>query len=77
MPNVTIYSTPKCPYCTKAKDYFKEHNVPYVEKDVAVDVAAREEMIHKTGQLVVPVIDIDGKIILGFDRPRIAELLGV
>ncbi len=77
MENVIIYSTPTCVYCKKAKEFFTQHNVAYVEKDVYADTAAREEMVHKTGQLAVPVIDIGGKIVIGFDRMQIASLLGV
>lgn len=77
MANITIYTTPTCPYCHMAMDYFKEHNVEYAEKDVAGDEKAREEMLDKSGQLGVPVIDIDGKIIIGFDKPKITEALGI
>lgn len=77
MANVTIYSTPWCGWCRRTKDYFKQHNVPYTEKDVAADTAAREEMVAKSQQLGVPVIDIDGTIVVGFDQPRLAELLGL
>ena len=58
-----------------AKEFFKEHNIAYEEKDVSVDEKAREEMVAKSGQLGVPVIDIDGKIVVGFDESAIKELL--
>ena len=74
---VTIYTTPYCQYCKMAKEYFKSKNVEYAEYDVMTDVAKREEMIKKTGQLGVPVIDIDGKFIIGFDKPKINEYLGI
>jgi len=77
MPKVTIYSTPTCGYCKLAKVYFQEHNVEYEEKDVSVDVVAREDMTKKTGQLGVPVIDIDGTIVIGFNKAKLAELLGL
>lgn len=77
MANVTVYTTPTCPYCHMAMDYFKENNVEYAEKDVAGDEKAREEMLNKSGQLGVPVIDIDGRIIVGFNKPKIAEALGI
>lgn len=76
MPNVTIYSTPTCPYCHQAKRYLAEKGVSYIEHDVGSDVQARDEMVRKTGQLGVPVIDVDGKIIVGFNRPKLDELLG-
>ena len=60
-----------------AKDYFQKNNVVYVEKDVMQDIRARDEMVQKTGQLAVPVISIDNSIIVGFDRAKLAELLGI
>ena len=77
MANVTIYSTPFCVYCKMAKAFFKEKNVAFQEKDVASDVAAREDMMKKSGQMGVPVIDVDGKIIIGFDKLRLQELLEI
>ena len=77
MANVIVYSTPWCAYCKKAKEYFTANGVAYSEKDVSVDEKAREEMISKSGQLGVPVIDIDGKITVGFDQDHLAELLGI
>ena len=77
MRTVTIYTTPSCVYCKKAKEFFTQHNVQYSEKNVASDAAAREEMIKKSGQLGVPVIDIEGAIVVGYDRGRLAELLGI
>lgn len=75
MSTVTIYSTPSCVYCKLAKEYFTEHQVPFVEKNVASDLVAQQEMISKTGQLAVPVIDINGTFVVGFDRPKIDQLL--
>ena len=77
MNKVIIYSTPTCVYCKMAKKYFTEHAIAYEEKDVAKDMAAREEMVAKSEQLGVPVIDINGKIIVGFDEEEIAALLGI
>lgn len=77
MANVTIYTTPTCVYCKMTKEFFKEHNVQYTEKDVAGDAAAREEMIQKSGQMGVPVIDIDGELVVGFDKERLSELLKI
>ena len=77
MSKVTIYSTPTCGYCSMAKEYFNKNNVDFEEKDVAMDEAAREEMLSKSGQMGVPVIDIGGEIIVGFDQQRISRLLGI
>ncbi len=74
---VTIYSTPTCVYCKLAKQYFKENNVKYAEFDVAGDREKAEEMIERSGQMGVPVIEIDGKIIVGFDKPSIKQALGL
>lgn len=75
--NVTIYTTPSCVYCKMTKGFFAQNNVKYEERDVAVDEKAREEMVQKSGQFGVPVIDIDGKIVVGFDKSRLSELLGL
>ncbi len=77
MPNITIYTTPTCVYCKSAKEFFKEHNVSYKELDVVTDIHAREDMIKKSGQLGVPVIDVDGNIVIGFDKQKLSQLLGV
>lgn len=77
MAQVKIYSTPTCQYCKMAKDFFKEKNVSYEEYDVATNVEKRQEMVEKSGQLGVPVIDIDGKFIIGFNRSAISEALGI
>lgn len=77
MSKVTIYTTPSCVYCKMAKAFFKENNIFYEEKDVSTDTKAQEEMIAKSNQLSVPVIDIDGQITVGFDKPRLSELLRV
>lgn len=77
MAKIKIYSTPTCVYCKMAKEFFKENNIEYTDVDVAVDLKEREEMVQKSGQMGVPVIDIDGEIIIGFDRSRIEGLLGV
>ena len=60
MKNVLIYSTPTCTYCTMAKDFFKKNNITYTEFNVASDASRRKEMVEKSGQMGVPVIDIDG-----------------
>ena len=77
MNTIKIYSTPTCGYCKMAKEYFKSKGFEYEEYDVATDIAKQKEMIDKTGQFGVPVIDINGKIIIGFDRVKINECLGI
>lgn len=77
MANITIYSTPTCVYCKMAKAYLTQKNVSFAEKDVLSDLAAREEMVKKSGQMGVPVIDIDGELIVGFDKEKIKESLGL
>lgn len=72
---VTIYSTPTCHYCNLAKDYFKANAIDYTEHNVADDPQARMEMVQKSGQLGVPVIDIDGEVLVGFSEPHIRALL--
>jgi glutaredoxin 3 len=75
MKNITIYSTPTCTYCVLAKDYFKSKNISYTEHNVGSDIEKRKEMIAKSGQMGVPVIDIEGKIIVGFDQEKIDSAL--
>lgn len=72
---VTIYSTPVCHFCVAAKDFFKENNIEYTENDVAADAEKRQEMIELTGQMGVPVIKIGDDVIIGFDEPKVKELL--
>ena len=74
---VIVYSTPTCPYCKMAAQYFEENKVAFTEIDVSKDEKAAEEMVKKSGQLGVPVIDIDGKIIVGFDKEELARALGL
>lgn len=71
---VTVYSTPSCPFCVYAKEFFKENNVPFDDIDVTKDHAKAQEMVTKSGQMGVPVIDIDGSIVVGF-QPEVFESL--
>lgn len=78
MPNkVLVYSTPTCPYCVRLKQYLKENKVVFEDSDVGADEAKAAEMVQKSGQMGVPVLDIGGKIIVGFDKPKIKEALGL
>lgn len=76
MPNVKVYSTPTCPYCRQAKDYLKEKGVDFADVNVATDIEARNEMVKKSGQMGVPVIDFDDNIIVGFNRTKLDQLIG-
>ena len=77
MPEVKVYSTDSCPYCVMVKKYLKENKVDFEEIDVSSDQAKAQEMINKSGQMGVPVVDIDGKIIVGFNKGEIAKALGL
>ena len=74
---VLIYTTPTCAWCHRTKEFFREHNIKYKEIDVSSNEKAASEMIEKSGQMGVPVIDIDGKIIIGFDEPALRKLLNI
>lgn len=74
---VTIYSTPTCHFCHAAKDFFTEHHITFTDYNVASDLTKRQEMIQKSGQMGVPVIDVGGELIVGFDEDRLRELLNV
>ena len=74
---VKIYSTATCPYCIRAKQFLKENNILFEDVDVSGNKAAAQELIRKTGQMGVPVLDIEGQIIVGFDREKIKQALGI
>ena len=75
--NVTIYSTPTCHFCQMTKDFLKEKGIGYTEFDVAHDLAKRQEMIQKSGQMGVPVIFVGDEMIIGFDQERLVSSLGI
>lgn len=77
MNKVEIYTTPTCVHCAHAKEFFKQNGVEYSEHNVLSDLAKRQEMVQKSGQMGVPVILVDDEVIVGFNEPRLAELLGV
>jgi len=77
MQKVTIYSTPSCHFCHLAKDFFTANGIVYTEYNVGSDLEKRKEMIEKSGQMGVPVIVIGEEITVGFDKPKIAKLLGL
>ncbi|MBT9149730.1 MAG: glutaredoxin family protein [Dehalococcoidia bacterium] len=74
---VRIYSTPTCPWCKKAKSFLDKNGIPYQDLNVAVDKVARDEMIKKSGQMGVPVLEIDGDIVIGFNQEQLKEKLGL
>lgn len=74
---IKIYSTPACPYCATLKEFLKEHNIEFEDIDVSQDFQAQEEMIKKSEQMGVPVVEINGQIVIGFDKERILQLLNI
>ncbi len=72
---VKVYSTPACNVCRSLKDFLKENNVKFRDVNVAADQEAAREMIEKSGQMSVPVIEIDGNVIAGFDKKKVREAL--
>ncbi len=76
-PRVIVFSTPTCSFCNMAKKYFREKGIRFKDVDVSRDQAAARDMVRRSGQSGVPVIDIGGRIIVGFDRPKIDKLLGL
>ena len=75
--NVVVYSTPTCPFCVRAKQYLKDNNIQFADIDVSENEEKAQEMIKKSGQMGVPVIEIDGQFIVGFDKEKIKESLGI
>lgn len=74
---VIVYSTSTCPWCVRLKQFLSENNIPFDNYDVGINQAKAEEMMQKSGQMAVPVVDIDGEIIVGFDKERIKQALGI
>ena len=75
--NVKVYSTPTCPWCIRTKQFLKDNNINFEDIDVSSNQQAAQEMIQKSGQMGVPVLDIDGQIIVGFDKERLKDALGL
>ncbi len=75
MTQIKVYSTPTCPWCHKVKDYLQEKGADFEDIDVSSNTEAAKEMVEKSGQMGVPVVDIDGTIIVGFDQDAIDEHL--
>jgi len=77
MPKVKVFSTSMCPYCVTLKEFLKGHSIEFEDIDVSQDKTALDEMVKKSGQMGVPVIDIDGQIVIGFDKEKISQLLNI
>lgn len=73
--NVVVYTTPTCPHCHRVKEFLSQRGVKFTEHDVSADRAAADEMVRKSGQMGVPVITVDDKVVIGFDRARLEQLL--
>lgn len=76
-PKVIVFSTPTCSYCNAAKRYFREKSIRFTDVDVSKDQSAARDMMRRTGQMGVPVILINNKPVLGFDRPKINQMLNI
>lgn len=74
---VKIFITPACPYCFTLKEFLKEKGIEFEEIDVSKDEKSRDEMIKKSGRLEAPIIEIDGQIVVGFDKEKIVKLLHI
>ncbi len=72
---ITVYSTPSCSYCRLAKDYLRKHNIPFTDYNVASDRAKADEMVRKSGQMGVPVLDINGRVLVGFNPAEIEKAI--
>jgi glutaredoxin-like YruB-family protein len=77
MSQVTLYTTPTCTYCKVAKRYFEEHDVEYEEYDISQDMEKAQRVVEMTRQTAVPVIEVDGEFIIGFDKRKLASALGI
>ncbi|KPK98219.1 MAG: glutaredoxin [Omnitrophica WOR_2 bacterium SM23_72] len=75
--SVKVYSTPTCPWCLRTKQFLKDNNIPFEDVDVSSNQQAAQEMIQKSGQMGVPVLDINGQVIVGFDKEKINSALGL
>lgn len=77
MPKIRVFTTPTCHYCLSLKEFLKENNIEFENVDVSKDQEALDEMIQKSGQMGVPVVEIDGQIVVGFDKEKICKLLNI
>lgn len=77
MKKVRVFSTQLCPYCVTLKEFLKENNIEFEDVDVSQNKQAMKEMVEKSGQMGVPVVDINGQIVVGFDKEKISKLLNL
>jgi len=77
MPKVRVFTSEICPYCITLKNFLKEHNIPFEEIDVTENQQIQKEIIEKSGQMGLPVLEIDGEIVVGFDKEKITKLLNI
>ena len=77
MANVKIYSTSACPHCIAAKEFLKENKIEYENIDVEENQEATKEMVKKSGQMGVPVIEVDGELVIGFEEDKLKKLLKI
>ena len=76
-PRVIVFTTPTCTYCNSVKRYLRQNRVKFKDVDISRDERAARDVMRRTGQMGVPVVDIGGKVVIGFDRPKINVLLGL
>ena len=76
-PKIRVFSTSACPYCLTLKEFLKEHNIEFEDIDVSKNEVVLKEMVEKSGQMGVPVLDINGQIVVGFDKKKISEILNL
>ncbi|MBI4182301.1 MAG: glutathione S-transferase N-terminal domain-containing protein [Candidatus Aenigmarchaeota archaeon] len=74
---VKMYTTPSCPWCMREKEFLKKNKIPFQEVDVSANEQEAAQMVEKSGQMGVPVTEVDGQIVVGFDEPRLKALLNV
>lgn len=74
---VTVYSTPTCPWCKKIKSLLEKNSIEFIDIDVSVDTKMAQKMVHKTGQMGVPVTEIDGEVVIGYDEKKLTDLLKI
>jgi len=75
--HIKVYSAPGCPWCNASKEFLKSYNIDFEDIDVSIDQKAAQEMIQKSGQMGVPVIEINDNIVIGFNKPVLEEILGI
>lgn len=73
--SVIVYSTTTCPFCTMVKDWLKQQNIEFEDVNVGTDQNRAKEMVDKSGQMGVPVVDVNGEIVIGFDKPKLETAL--